>query len=89
MDIGKVTIQQVNRFTVTIGGKEYDDFKKVDEWSGMLKFKGPAGIVIVHKEEDMMTTFASVFGNVKQADATKFDVAKISPNLVPIKLKEI
>jgi len=78
----KVTIQQVNKFKVTIGDKTYEDFEKVSEWNGMLEFKGPSGTIIVHKEEDMMATFSSIFGNVKQPDATDFHIAKISPGLV-------
>ncbi len=79
----KVTIQQVNSFKVTIGGKEYNDFKKGSEWNGMLEFKGPSGKIIVHKKNDMATTFASIFGEVDQAEASLFDVAKISPSLIP------
>ena len=38
MDIN-VTIQQVNSFKIVIDGEEYNDFKKIGEWNGMLEFK--------------------------------------------------
>ena len=41
----------------------------------------------MHKKEDMAATFFSVFGDVQQADKTKFSVAKISPGLVVTKGK--
>lgn len=80
--VSKVIIQQVNSFKITIDGKEYHDFEKVSEWNGMLEFKGPSGVIIVHKEEDMLATFATVFGNVKQKKEVEFSIAKISPSLV-------
>ena len=82
MNIEKVKIEQVNRFKVTICGKEYCDFEKVGEWNGMIEFKGPSGVIIVHKEDDMTATFSTIFGNVKQPAATDFSIVKISPSLI-------
>ena len=31
-------IEQINKYRVTIDGKIYEDFKKVAEWEGMIKF---------------------------------------------------
>ena len=31
----KAKIEQINKYRVTIDGKTYEDFKKVEEWEGM------------------------------------------------------
>ncbi len=78
----KVIIEQINKFKVIIQGKQYDDFEKVDEWNGMLKFKRPDGsVVIVHKKDSLSSTFASIFGKETENEV-EFDIAKISPSLI-------
>ncbi len=82
----KVTIQQINKFKVTIQGKQYDDFEEVDEWNGMLEFKRPDGsVLIVHKEQSLSSTFSSIFGQETKSSEVEFDVAKISPSLINTK----
>jgi len=80
--IDKVVIQQINKFKVTINGKTYDNFEKVDEWNGMLHFTGPKGMIIVHKPENMFATFATIFGGSDQEVQEEFDLAKISSDLL-------
>ena len=89
----EVTIKQVNRYDITIDGKVHEGFKRDSEWEGLLKFSGPAGVVIVHRQEDLSLAFIDIFGGhskrgVGESPAEEFSVAKISPTLVPKQEKE-
>lgn len=79
----KVTIQQVNRFSVTIGDKTYNDFEKCEEWEGMIKFSGPSGAIVVDKESDRFTSiFKDIFHPDHETDKFSFNLIKASNGLV-------
>jgi hypothetical protein len=81
-----ITVEQINRYKIVIGGIEYDDFEKESEWNGMISFKSPShGVVIVHKKETTENLFANIFGEEKPSDVITFQVAKMSPKLIPTK----
>ena len=52
----KVTVKQVNSYEITIGGRTFSGFvKDGEEWEGMVKFKGPAGTIIVEESRGSPT----------------------------------
>lgn len=82
----KATIEQINRYKVTIGDRTWDDFVKREEWEGMIKFSGPSGTLIVDNDE---ASFTSVFNRMFGSSGTNEDpvelvIYKASPNLLPI-----
>ena len=82
----KVKIEQVNKYKVTIDGKEYDGFSCDGEWEGFLKFSGPEGELVVHDPKD--TSFDDIFGvmfGAKKERPIEFSVVKITPGLLPDK----
>lgn len=81
----KAKIEQVNRYKVTIGDKVYDDFKKCEEWEGMIKFSGPSGALIVDaNKNDFSSIFASIFGEQNNGELVDLDIVKASPSLIPL-----
>lgn len=74
-----VKIEQVNRYTLTIGGVEYPDFKLDSEWEGMAKFAGPEGVAIVSKPDTLEPFFGQLFGKSEGSPCT---LVKASPELL-------
>jgi hypothetical protein len=78
----KAKIEQVNRYKITIGDAVYEGFEKAGEWEGMIKFVGPAGVLIVDaQQESFSAIFSSVFG--EEPTAADFTILKSSPALLP------
>lgn len=79
-------IEQVNKFKITIGNKVFDDFEKAAEWEGMVKFKGPAGSIIVDAGiKGFGELFEELFGGRKKAQDC--EIIKASPDF-GVHLKE-
>ena len=77
-------IEQINRYKVTIGNKVYEDFKKCEEWEGMVKFSVPDGTLIVDaNKNDFASVFTSIFGSEENEDPVDLLVVKASPSLIP------
>ncbi len=77
-------IEQINRYKVTIGNKVYDDFKKCEEWEGMLKFSGPSGALIVDgNKNEFAPVFTSIFGSEENEGPVDLLIIKASPSLMP------
>ena len=79
----KATIEQVNRYRITIGENTYDDFEKCGEWEGMVKFSGPAGTLIVNDPDTFENTFSTLYGSKEQKKPVTMAILKASPDLVP------
>ena len=81
----KATIEQINKYKVTINGKTFTDFSKCEEWQGMVKFSGPSGTIIV---DSIQTNFDNVFesffdaGSLKEHKPVEMTVVKASPSLI-------
>ena len=81
----KATIEQINKYKVTINGKTFTDFSKREEWQGMVKFSGPSGTLIV---DNCQTNFEDVFdsffaiGPSKVHKPVEMIVVKASPSLI-------
>lgn len=87
----KAKIEQVNRYKITIGDAVYEGFEKAGEWEGMIKFAGPAGVLIVQANSSnsnlMDSIFSSVFGEGNKP-AADFLVLKASAALLPREKEE-
>lgn len=80
----KAKVKQINRYQITIGDKTYDDFKKCEEWEGMIKFSGPSGTLIVDgKREEFDEIFSRLFGSGCEGGDIELDIIKASPALAP------
>jgi hypothetical protein len=80
----KAKIEQINRYQVTIGDKTYDDFKRCEEWEGMIKFSGPSGTLIVDgNREEFTEVFSFLFGNKDTKEPVDLDIVKASLSLIP------
>lgn len=81
----KASITQHNSYSVTLEGIEHHDFEKLEEWEGMIKFrkKGTGEVIIVHKHDEPILKFMDIFGD-RKAISEEFDIAKISPSLIPV-----
>ena len=77
-------IEQVNKYKITIGGVVHTDFEKSDEWEGMIKFKGPSGVLIVSKgREEFVPLFSRIFGEETEV-LTDLEIVKASPELIRV-----
>lgn len=80
----KAKIEQINKYRVTIGDKTYEDFKKVAEWEGMIKFSGPSGTLIVDANRDeFKSVFSLIFGDKETKDPVDLRIVKASLPLIP------
>lgn len=73
-----VKIEQVNRYTLTVNGVEYPDFRLDSEWEGMAKYCGPRGVVIVSKRDHFGEFFRQIVG---ETEPVACDLVKASPEL--------
>jgi hypothetical protein len=80
----KVKVTPVNRYEITINGKTYHDFQKREEWEGMVKFSGPAGVLILSQSRtDFEGSIEALFGIKTEHDRpVEMDIIKASPDLV-------
>lgn len=77
-------INRVNKFEITIGGKVHENFHKVEEWEGMIKFSNGRETVIVEKSSNEFSDiFRDIFGKDSDSSSTGFYVVKMSPKLIP------
>ncbi len=74
----KTTIKQTT-YSLEIGGKVYDGFKKESEWEGMAKFTGPAGEVIVKYKNTGPMGFLEMLDD---KDTTTFDIISLSNDFI-------
>ena len=81
----KAKIEQINRYKITVNGKTFADFTKREEWNGMVKFTGSAGVLIVDKcqtsFEDVFESFFNV-ADSKEYEPVEMTVVKASPGLI-------
>lgn len=79
----KVTVEQINKYKVTIGGKIYDNFSSCSEWEGFIKFSGPDGVLILADEESHFTaTLETIFGRKEKPKQVELKIVKASPSLL-------
>lgn len=91
----KAKIEHVNSYNITIDGVEHRDFKKGEEWEGMVVFKNPTGEIILDIQDP--DPFSKIFGEIfnikpatldEKAEVQELRIVKVSNSLMSEELKE-
>lgn len=75
----KATIKKKIYYDVTINGKNYKGFEKVNEMAGMIHLKKDGQSVVLNKDG---SSIIGAFSDIFNADEQELDIVKLSPSLI-------